>query len=522
MKKLFITIFVSIMLLLSLTPNTYSANDFRFDILTHERRYVHGLEHIRRTGLLTWNEEQKEQHYNYLGVNLKTTDYNVIASDNYRPFEWGMSNLRVHIATAQQRFPQLEITAGVNGDFYDINNTGRSTHTHIVDYEVKHRGVGASIHRSVIGFTTDGDMVHGNPSFLGQHLNILNEFRELKKRIKIDRINQLPQNDLEVAIFHTSFEDEIPEDYIKVVVKASDIKTDANGNANYSKGQLDYKTTEAVTVEEKSFILVGKMFQDEDLIQPTDTLLVQELLGNGFENVRHAIGAGAPLVLNGVVQHDYFQSLPSNNMAHFRHPRTAVGEKEDGTIFFIVVDGRDIIAGKNGVKYGELGELMKLHGAVNAFNLDGGGSSTMLLRNDETGEYDGLNTFSDGTIRSISNGLLFARGNLEPTFYEIPYPDTRASYEAPTGLYVDGEGVFHFTGNNENMQYILKINGRETYVTKESIPLILAAGTHEIQVRVKGNPNYATSPFSDTFTYNVHNDDVRAILDLFRNIAQTN
>src|SRR5690554_6749870 len=105
------------------------------------------------------------------------------------------------------------------------------------------------------------------------------------------------------------------------------------------------------------------MFQDEDLIQPTDTLLVQELLGNGFENVRHAIGAGAPLVLNGVVQHDYFQSLDSKNMAHFRHPRTAVGQKEDGTIFFIVVDGRDIIAGKNGVKYGELGELMKLHGA---------------------------------------------------------------------------------------------------------------------------------------------------------------
>src|SRR5690606_33055210 len=103
----------------------------------------------------------------------------------------------------------------------------------------------------------------------------------LKKRIKIDRINQLPQNDLEVAIFHTAYEGEIPEDYVKVVVKASDIKTDANGNANYSKGQIDYRTTEAVTVAEKTFILVGKIFQDEDLIQPTDTLLVQELLGNG-------------------------------------------------------------------------------------------------------------------------------------------------------------------------------------------------------------------------------------------------
>ena len=53
-------------------------------------------------------------------------------------------------------------------------------------------------------------MVYGTPSFLGQHLNILNEYKELKMRLKIDRINQLPQKDLEI-----SFSIEIPADYIK-------------------------------------------------------------------------------------------------------------------------------------------------------------------------------------------------------------------------------------------------------------------------------------------------------------------
>lgn len=520
MKKILITIFVSIMLILSFTPSTQAQELFRFEHELSERRYVDGIEHIKRVGTMIYGEEITSQHYNYLGVNVKTTDYNIIASDNYRPYEWGMSNLVAHIETAKQRFPHLDFVGGVNGDFYDINNTGRASNTHIVNFEVIHRGPTGG--RRAVGFTDEGDMVYGTPSFLGQHLNILNEYKELKMRLKIDRINQLPQNDLEIAIFHQNYASEIPADYHKVIINASDLKSDASGNINYSKGVLDSKTTDAHTMEEKTFVLVGKAFQDDNLITSSDTILVQELLGNGFENVRNAIGTGQLLVKDGAVQHAAFKSLPSTNMAHYRHPRTAIGQKADGTVFFIVVDGRDALSGKYGVKYSELGELMKMHGAVTAFNLDGGGSSTMLLRNSETGEYEGLNTYSDGHMRSISNGLLFARGDLEPVFVEIPYPDTRTPFEAPTGLFVDSEGVFHFTGNSEHMEYVLKINGREQYLTKETISLLLAPGQHEIQVRVKGNAEYLTSPFSESYTYNVHKNDVKIILDLIRNIAQGN
>lgn len=523
MKKILISVFLWMLLVLALTPASH-ANDFRFEIDQEysSRRYVDGVEYIRRRGTMTYGEEITSQYYNYIAVNPTTTDFNIIASDNYTPFAWGMTNMLGQIDVAKQRFPHLDIVAAVNGDFYDINNTGRASHTHIVDFEVKHRGLNNPSGRSVVGFKEDGTFVYGNPTFLGQHLNILNEFNELKMRMKIDRINQLPQNDLEISIFHENFISEIPEGYDKVIVRATDLKSDAGGNINYSKGRLDLRTTDAHTVSERTFVLVGKAFQDENLIVETDLLLVQELLGNGFEDVRHAIGAGESLVLNGVVQHTRFRSLPSNNMAHFRHPRTAIGQKSDGTIFFLVIDGRDAINGKFGVKYSELGELMKLHGAVNAFNLDGGGSSTMLLRNEETGEYEGVNTFSDGNIRSVSNGLLFARGILEPTFIEIPYPDTRAQFDAPTGLYMDGEGVFHFTGNNEHMEYILKVNGRQMFITRETLPLILAPGQHEIQIRVKGNGSFASSEFSDTYVYNVHPNDVRVILDLIRNVAKGN
>ena len=141
------------------------------------------------------------------------------------------------------------------GDFYDINNTGRASNTHIVNFEVIHRGPTGG--RSAVGFTDEGDMVYGTPSFLGQHLNILNEYKELKMRLKIDRINQLPQNDLEIAIFHQNYASEIPADYHKVIINASDLKSDASGNINYSKGVLDSKTTDAHTMEEKDFCFSG-------------------------------------------------------------------------------------------------------------------------------------------------------------------------------------------------------------------------------------------------------------------------
>ena len=68
MKKLLITIFVSIMLILSFTPNTQAQEVFRFEFETSERRKVDGIEHIKRVGTMTYGEEVTSQHYNYLGV----------------------------------------------------------------------------------------------------------------------------------------------------------------------------------------------------------------------------------------------------------------------------------------------------------------------------------------------------------------------------------------------------------------------------------------------------------------------
>ena len=55
--------------------------------------------------------------------------------------------------------------------------------------------------------------------------------------------------------------------------------------------------------------------------------------------------------------------------------RTAIGQKEDGTIIFMVIDGRSLTS--LGATYTEVQEIMYKLGDINAINLDGGKSTTM-------------------------------------------------------------------------------------------------------------------------------------------------
>lgn len=71
-----------------------------------------------------------------------------------------------------------------------------------------------------------------------------------------------------------------------------------------------------------------------------------------------------------------------NGMGSGANPRTAIGQREDGSVLFLVTDGR----GKNGhlgATAADLIEVMSEYGAVNAANIDGGSSSTMYYN----GEY---------------------------------------------------------------------------------------------------------------------------------------
>ncbi len=86
------------------------------------------------------------------------------------------------------------------------------------------------------------------------------------------------------------------------------------------------------------------------------------------------------------------------------HPRTAVGVDNDARrVLLVVVDGRS--EASRGMTLLELAELLGDLGADDALNLDGGGSSTMLARR-PSGRLAVVNEPSDGAQRPVPNGLV--------------------------------------------------------------------------------------------------------------------
>ena len=91
-----------------------------------------------------------------------------------------------------------------------------------------------------------------------------------------------------------------------------------------------------------------------------------------------AVAAG-PLLLSGGMEIENAESdVFSRVFARARHPRTAFGVRADGPHLHLTVDGRQ---GEHsvGMSLAELTALLRELGAVDAINLDGGGSTTMVV-----------------------------------------------------------------------------------------------------------------------------------------------
>lgn len=90
--------------------------------------------------------------------------------------------------------------------------------------------------------------------------------------------------------------------------------------------------------------------------------------------VRDAVSFGPVLIVNG-------EAVEVNGSGSGLNPRTAIGQREDGSILLMVIDGRQV--NSLGASYSDIIDLMLEYGAVNAANLDGGSSSLMYYN----GEY---------------------------------------------------------------------------------------------------------------------------------------
>jgi exopolysaccharide biosynthesis protein len=114
--------------------------------------------------------------------------------------------------------------------------------------------------------------------------------------------------------------------------------------------------------------------------------------------MQDAIAAGPCLIVNGEIHVTDTAEVFFGTSIPEVHPRTAAGYTLDGDLILLVVDGRQDES--RGVDLYELAKIMRDLGCIEALNLDGGGSST-LVANQEL-----LNRPAGGTVqREVMSAL---------------------------------------------------------------------------------------------------------------------
>ena len=123
-------------------------------------------------------------------------------------------------------------------------------------------------------------------------------------------------------------------------------------------------------------------------------------------NIRDGCCFGPVLLMDGEPNLEAY----NNNSGY--NPRTAIGQRADGAVIFVCIDGRQ--AASLGGTYADIINIMVEYGAVNACNMDGGSSSVMMYR-DERGLFG-----EAGAVTMINNySLLQSQPRKMPNFWMV-------------------------------------------------------------------------------------------------------
>ncbi|MFC4560011.1 phosphodiester glycosidase family protein [Virgibacillus kekensis] len=276
---------------------------------------------------------------------------------------------------------KLGAVGGVNGDFFDINDTNAPLGTMIQDGEIIKGPQGS--HTLTAGVNKQG---------WGEITNIY-----------LEGTVDLPAGDVQLSAMNQSG---ISANGIGLYTSVwGDEARPDGGSSVYEVTVSEGKVIEVSdqvgqgTIAENTYVLVGREAGADKLKE----LAVGDKVSVSYAPkidedtlMDFAVGGNVKLVENG----EPVANLNDSTTA----PRTGVGFSEDGkTMILALVDGRSVES--RGMTYKELAELMKEYGANKALNIDGGGSSTMVARTPGYEDAKVVNNPSDGSQRPVPNGI---------------------------------------------------------------------------------------------------------------------
>ncbi|MBR4720369.1 MAG: phosphodiester glycosidase family protein [Clostridia bacterium] len=233
--------------------------------------------------------------------------------------------------------------------------------------------------------------------------------------LEISHINKYNQDTTPIINLYTpDFDEDNHNEIPSLTLILDEIEGDLSIGKTITATVCDkFIYTGAVKIPDGQFLLTLNENSDEELFNKLNSLEIGSEVkitsytdsDERFENVKLAMGSvGETLIKNGVIADDFPQGTA---------PRTAVGITENGEIIFYVIDGRQ--SGYSyGIKIETLAKRLKELGCVDAINLDGGGSTSLLGIYPGYYESEVINSPSGSNLRSCAN-YLFLQNNESPT-----------------------------------------------------------------------------------------------------------
>lgn len=338
---------------------------------------------------------------------------------NFQTDAWKMSRVNKVAENFEATHPGYRVIAITNGDFYDISGTGnfpyQPTGALVSDGNFYKTTPTRSNGYKLVSFTNDGttnSLVSYDQSKITVNtlptLTIYDENDHIIKEFDINKVNEDPSTG-EIAVYFGTFTKKV---YNPITTSSSANKCYVVENPIYCLPNsakdfygLGYiESSKSKSLLQGEFAICSNNSTIDQFLTEGVKIRVQYEWDGEASNVTNAINAGTQILVNGEAPSNV--NTADGSRMNARHPRTAIGVKEDGTVVLMVNDGRQPETGRNGSYGNELAAMMKHYGCVNAFNLDGGGSSIMYYRDGDNFVLG--NKYSDPSERSISNCVVVA------------------------------------------------------------------------------------------------------------------
>jgi hypothetical protein len=391
MKKLFL-------LLISLSFTPLITAQYNFDTLSHVQVGM-GIFH---TEIL---EPTMPWTIDVLEVDL-TVPFNSIETVKANDRLVGLE--KTSSMASRKNFPGHIIVGAVNGDFY--GSGGVPTNTQVVKGEVLKK----PISREIIGFDLNDKPIIEIVTYSGRLINrdtsiAISDLNSLRGNNQLILYNSFKGSNTGTNQYGTEISAEpidtwYANDTIRVIVKN---KVAGVGNMAIQNNRIVLSAHGTST----GFL---------DILNVGDTVKVVNKLIPGLNKLKEVIGGSERIIQDGINVGGWPE----------KHPRTAAGFSQDSTkLFLVTVDGRQSTSA--GMTLTEMGAFMLQLGIYQAINLDGGGSTTMVVRDNI------VNSPSDGAgERSVSNALLVVSSAPVGSLYRIKLtPEFQKLYHGETAQF---------------------------------------------------------------------------------------